>query len=200
MAAAVPTVFYLTHPQVRIDPAVPVPDWGLSDAGRAPAEVAAAATWLAGVTRIVSSGERKAGETAGIVAARIGAPVEIREAMHENDRSATGFLPPAEFELVADAFFAEPMQSVRGWETAAAAQARIVGEVEACLAVPDRGDLLLVGHGAVGTLLLCHLLGEPISRTRDQRGGGGCVFAFDRSSRRVIHAYRPLEAPDIGRA
>lgn len=27
--------YYLSHPQVQIDPAVPVPEWGLSDAGRA---------------------------------------------------------------------------------------------------------------------------------------------------------------------
>lgn len=36
----------------------------------------------------------------------------------ENDRSSTGFLPPEEFEVVADAFFAQPGVSVRGWETA----------------------------------------------------------------------------------
>lgn len=28
--------------------------------------------------------------------------------MHENDRSATGFLPPPEFEAVANQFFANP--------------------------------------------------------------------------------------------
>jgi hypothetical protein len=29
------TVFYISHPQVRVDPAVPVSDWGLSEVGRA---------------------------------------------------------------------------------------------------------------------------------------------------------------------
>ena len=90
-------VRYLTHPQVQIDPTVPVPQWGLSSVGRARTETAANAGWLANTTQIVSSAERKAIETAEIIAGRLGLMIEIREAMHENDRSATGFLKPAEF-------------------------------------------------------------------------------------------------------
>ncbi|MGY4292614.1 hypothetical protein ACVWXN_000709 [Bradyrhizobium sp. i1.4.4] len=52
-------VRYLTHPQVQIDPAVPVPQWGLSSVGRARAEALANAGWLASTTQIVSSAERK---------------------------------------------------------------------------------------------------------------------------------------------
>jgi hypothetical protein len=55
---------YLTHPQVQVDPALPVPQWGLSAEGRASAEAPAKAGWLKGTTRIVSSGERKALEPA----------------------------------------------------------------------------------------------------------------------------------------
>ena len=91
-------VRYLTHPQVRIDPLVPVPDWGLSDIGRARTEVLARSSKLAGTELIVTSAERKATETADILAAAIRAPVLERERMHENDRSATGFLPPDAFE------------------------------------------------------------------------------------------------------
>ncbi len=111
-------VRYLTHPQVQIDPHVPLPQWGLSPVGRARTETVAQAGWLANTTQIISSGERKAIETAGIIAGPLGIMIEIREAMHENDRSATGFLKPAEFEQVADRFFAEPYLSVRGWERA----------------------------------------------------------------------------------
>ena len=186
-------VRYLTHPQVQIDPDVPVPQWGLSPVGRARTEAVARAGWLARTTQIVSSGERKAIETAEIIAARLGLMIEIREAMHENDRSATGFLKPAEFEQVADRFFAEPHLSVRGWERAIDAQARIVREAEAVLSRNRPGDVLFVGHGAVGTLLFCHTAGHPIDRVHDQPAGGGNVFAFARDGRQVVHGWRRME-------
>lgn len=108
------TVRYLTHPQVLIDPAKPVPDWSLNVVGAARvAALAAALGALSTTRRIISSAEVKALETARPLAEALGVPVEIRPEMHENDRSATGFLPPAEFEAVADQFFAHPGQSVR---------------------------------------------------------------------------------------
>lgn len=184
---------YLTHPQVQIDPDVPVPKWGLSPVGRARTETAAQSCWLASTIRIVSSGERKAIETAEIIAGRLGLAIEIREAMHENDRSATGFLAPAEFEQVADRFFAEPHLSIRGWERAVDAQSRIVREAEAVLSQDRPGDVLFVGHGAVGTLLFCHYAGHPIDRVHDQPAGGGCCFALAKQSRRVLHPWRRME-------
>ena len=114
--------------------------------------------------------------------------------MHENDRSSTGFLPPHEFERVADTFFAAPDTSVRGWETARAAQARIVAEVTACIALYPEGDVLFVGHGAVGTLLWCHLAGVGIDRRHDQPAGGGNWFSFRDDDRRPDAGWRPMEA------
>jgi broad specificity phosphatase PhoE len=189
-------VRYLTHPQVQIDPDVPVPQWGLSPVGRARTEAVAEATWLSRTTQVISSGERKAIETAEIIARTLGIMIEIREAMHENDRSATGFLPPAEFEQVADEFFARPLASVRGWERAIDAQARIVREAEEVLARNRLGDVLFVGHGGVGTLLLCHYAGHPIDRVHDQGAGGGHVFTFARGGRRILHAWRKMEDID----
>jgi broad specificity phosphatase PhoE len=186
-------VRYLTHPQVRIDPGIPVPCWGLSEVGRARMEAIASTGRLSGTTQIISSTERKAIETAEIIAAKLNVDVEVREAMHENDRSATGFLVPDEFEAVADQFFAQPHISIRGWERAIDAQLRIVREVEHVLARNRPGDVLFVGHGGVGTLLYCHYSGFAIDRTHDQPAGGGCFFAFSEDGRRVQHAWCRLE-------
>lgn len=191
-------VRYLSHPQVRIDPQVPVPDWGLSPVGQARVAALVAAGWLAGTTQVIASAERKALETAAPIARALGVDLEVRQAMHENDRSATGFLPPADFEAVADQFFARPHDSIRGWERAIDAQARIVGEVEAVLARGAPGDVLFVGHGGVGTLLYCHLAGLPISRSHDQGAGGGCYFAFTREGRRIMHPWRAMEVAPTG--
>lgn len=184
---------YLTHPQVAIDPAVPVPDWGLSDVGRARVAALVGAPSLSGTTRIVSSAERKARETAGPIAEWLGLEVEVRPDMHENDRSATGFLPPEEFERVADAFFAHPDTSIRGWETARTAQDRIVGEFRHAVQGLDQ-DLLIVGHGGVGTLLWCALAGKPIDRRHDQGpGGGGNLFTIDPTTLRPLSTWQPME-------
>ncbi|NBN65775.1 histidine phosphatase family protein [Pannonibacter tanglangensis] len=170
---------YLTHPEVAVDPAVPVPAWGLSETGRTRAARAALLPWAGVIRHVVSSAERKAIETAEIFAAAHRLPVTIVEATHENDRSATGFLPPAEFEEVASAFFAAPGQSVRGWERAIDAQTRIVSAVRQVVAsAPAGAPVLFCGHGGVGTLLKCHLLGVGITRRHDQSCGGNW-YMFD---------------------
>ncbi|MCA0922893.1 histidine phosphatase family protein [Pseudooceanicola nanhaiensis] len=190
---------YLTHPQVTVDPAIEVPRWSLNATGRARvAALAAAPGALRATTRIISSDETKAIETATPLAEALGLRVEVRPGLHENDRSATGFLPPDAFEAVADAFFAAPDTSVRGWETAFAAQARILAGVTACLAEPSEGDVLFVGHGGVGTLLYCALAGLPIDRQHDQGpGGGGCWFGFAPGGRPAAgwEAMETLSAP-----
>ena len=113
--------------------------------------------------------------------------------MGENDRSATGYLPRAEFEAVADQFFASPELTVRGWERAVDAQRRIVAAVEHVLAVSAGcgGDMAIVSHGAVGTLLLCHLRDCSIGRAHDQApNNGGNHFAFDADTRRVRYGWQ----------
>jgi broad specificity phosphatase PhoE len=98
---------------------------------------------------------------------------------------------------VADRFFARPQESVRGWETAVAAQRRIVGAVKRIVEAERReGVVAFVSHGAVGTLLWCHLAGEPISRQRDQPpNGGGNWFAFDATALRVESWWQPIDPP-----
>lgn len=189
------TVHFITHPEVVIDPAVPVPDWPLSAVGARRMRLAAGRPWLAGVRSLFTSRERKATDAAGLLAERLGiGPVAI-EGLGENDRTATGYLPKTEFEAVADEFFTRPEESVRGWERAADAQRRIVGAVERAMALAAaEGDVAIVSHGGVGALLLCHLQGAPISRDADQPGGGGGhVFSFDRASRRLLTGWRRVE-------
>lgn len=188
-------VHFITHPDVLIDPGVPVPDWGLAPRGVARMGHLAAQPWLRGVGSLFSSGERKARQGADILGAALGLPVTVIDGLHENDRSATGFLPPPEFEAVADAFFASPEISVRGWERAIDAQTRVVAAMEQVMAQAPSGSIAVVAHGAVGALYLCHLKGCAINRSEDQppTRGGNC-FTFDRDSRRLIQGWRSIDA------
>jgi len=96
---------YLTHPQVEINPAIPAATVGLSALGRRRVAALPATGRLPGATAIVSSGERTAIETAEIPGRGARTHRDIRQAMHEKDHSATGFLPPEEFATVANALF-----------------------------------------------------------------------------------------------
>ena len=188
------TCYLVTHPEVEIDPELPVPDWPLAPRGVARMRAALERPWTAGLKAVFCSTERKALDAAELLGARLGVEPLVVAALGENDRSATGYLPPEEFQEAADAFFARPDASFRGWETARDAQRRIVVAVDWCLEHAVEGDLALVSHGGVGALLLAHLSGVEISRTLDQPGeGGGNVFAFDAATRALVHGWRPIE-------
>jgi broad specificity phosphatase PhoE len=183
-------VLFITHPEVEVDPRVPVPRWRLSQAG-----IARMRHFVAGcdvdLVAVFASAETKAIEAAGLLAARYGLPVGVEPGLGENDRSATGFLPPAEFEAMANAFFARPEESVRGWERAIDAQSRIAEAVDRVLARAPPGPVAIVAHGGVGTLLHGRYRRTAIYRAADQPFQGHS-WAFDRATRRVLRGWQPI--------
>lgn len=206
------TARYLSHPQVLIDPGKDVPKWSLSEIGHARVERfvmrIAREGILSDTKLVVSSAETKAVETAQPIADILRCTFVVNPLMHENDRSATGFLKPDEFEHVADQFFAFPKVSTRGWETAQNAQGRILRQVSEIVSTSDHGDVLFVGHGGVGTLLYCALSGNEIDRKFDQSAsnsdfgktddaksdsGGGNYFSFDMKTNKALHRWHAME-------
>ena len=183
-------VHFISHPEVEVDPAKSVPQWRLSAKGKIRMQ-SFAETVAVPFVAVWSSDEMKAVEAAAILARQLGLSARIEHNLHENDRSATGFLPPQEFELTADAFFAEPGVSVRGWERAIDAQERISAAVDRVLSISSDGDVAIVAHGGVGTLLLCKYLGIPISRAEDQPHQGH-HWAFDRLTREVFYRWKSI--------
>jgi broad specificity phosphatase PhoE len=188
-------LYFISHPEAAIDPSVPITEWPLSAAGRERMIRCCDKPWVDRLSALYSSAERKALDGAEILSAVTGLAVRVRPDLGENDRSATGYLPPSEFEATADRFFAEPETSVRGWAPAADEQRRIAAAVEAVIAeAPGQGDIAVVSHGAVGALLLAHLLGAPIGRRFDQpRNGGGNVFAVDVATGTLLHGWQPID-------
>lgn len=112
--------------------------------------------------------------------------------MHENDRSATGFLMPDEFQAAANQFFAQPQISVRGWERAADAQLRIVREVEHVLARNGPGECSL---SATVALELCCIAIIRVSRSIALLTNLLAAVTFSRSKddRRAQHSWCRLE-------
>jgi broad specificity phosphatase PhoE len=189
------SIYFITHPDVVIDPTVPVPQWPLSSRGRSRMQRLLSRDWVRQVEALYCSTEQKAIDGATILSEATSVPFHAVAELGENDRSATGYLPPAEFDATVDAFFAHPSESIRGWERAEAAQARIVRTVtHIARAGRGSGPLAVVSHGGVGTLLLCHLRREPISRTAEQPGAsGGNYFLFQLPGGMLIHGWRSID-------
>lgn len=188
-------VYFITHPEVDIDPATPVPQWQLSERGRDRMRTMLKQPWLPTLTRLYASREQKAIDGAMILSDHLNIDYHTIAELGENDRSSTGYMPANEFESVADEFFAHPEKSILGWETAKDAQKRIVNAVQIILNATSATDTIgIVSHGAVGTLLMCKLQGLRISREYDQPGyGGGNYFTFERGSERVLHGWQPID-------
>ncbi|WP_158925744.1 histidine phosphatase family protein [Acidisphaera sp. S103] len=188
-------LYFITHPDVLIDPNVAVPDWALSPRGRDRMQAMLAQPWVPTLGAVWCSTERKAIDGATIIADAIGTIPHLLAALGENDRSSTGYLPKAEFEATADAFFAHPHDSVQGWETAIDAQRRIVTAIATVLAeAPANQDIAVMSHGGVGTLLLCYLKQRMISRTEDQPDtNGGNYYCFDIDIYLLRHGWAPID-------
>lgn len=174
-------VIYVCHPEVVIDPDVLVPDWGLSDAGFATMDRLLAVLPLDGLGSVWSSTEQKARDGAGVIARHCAVPHFERPDLGENDRSVTGYLVQADFDIAVDAFFGQPDTSYRGWETARDAHDRMVQAVRAMCSDAPAGDIALVAHGGVGCLLNGAVKSTPISRATASHGYGSW-FCFDRDS------------------
>ncbi|NIX75353.1 histidine phosphatase family protein [Microvirga terricola] len=189
------SLIFVTHPEVVIDPNQPVPEWPLNAVGRGRMERFAETLVGRNVSAVYASTERKAIDGAEIVANKLGLSYRTDEHLGENDRSATGYIAPPEFWEVVAEFFGRPHESVRGWERAIDAQARIVKAV-ATIAEnePSAGDIVIVSHGGVGCLLTAHLQGVTIGQeSRPSHPGGGCYLVLDRAPLALARDWRVIE-------
>ncbi len=189
--ASMARLLFITHPEVIVDPSTDVKDWGLSTAGRERMMRFATSDAAQNIGTIWSSTEKKALEAAAILGAERRTDVKTDPMLGENDRSATGFLPPPEFERMADAFFAQPTRSILGWERAIDAQHRIHATLNRILSEGGTGDIAVIAHGAVGTLLLCRLRDVPIARAHDQPFQGH-FWSATLPDMRILHGWIPI--------
>jgi len=184
-------IFFISHPEVVIDPTQPVTSWRLSEAGEERVHTFGELPLCSEVRSVYASTELKAVRAAELLAQRWQLPLQLLAELGEHDRSSTGYLTSDAFEAAVDAFFAKPDVSYRGWETALNAQARIVSALQAISDEAPAGDIAVISHGGVGTLSKCWLKRIPISRGEDQPYQGH-FYLFGRESRLFIQDWTPL--------
>ncbi|MFK7801077.1 MAG: histidine phosphatase family protein [Anaerolineae bacterium] len=189
------TVYVITHPDVVIDPNVPVPNWPLSVKGRQRMENLLDEPWLKTITAVYSSDERKALDGAMILADQLGLTVIQQAGLEEVDRSSTGYLPVEQHDFNAELLFKHPADSVDGWETAEHAQKRMVAAVDQLIqADQTAGSLVIVTHGAVGSFLMSHLRKASITIADSPNvSGGGGIFSFDSETKTVLSDWQNID-------
>jgi 2,3-bisphosphoglycerate-dependent phosphoglycerate mutase len=130
--------------------------WVLSEEGHRRCDWLAGELKTKGVSRLYSSLEPKALETAALVAARIGLTVEPWLNLHENDRNGFGFQEVDELRRRLREFFERPAQLTIGNETADGALQRFAGAVADILSRSRGRNFATVTHGTALSRFVAH--------------------------------------------
>jgi len=149
-----PHLLLVRHSLPNIDPGVAARHWKLSDEGRRRCTALAEMLSPYHPAIVVSSAEPKAAETAAIVAANLGIPLETETDLHEHDRSNVTHLSQEEFQQAMARLFAQLEDLVFGNETAAQAQRRFAGTIDRLLARHPGETITVVAHGTVISLFV----------------------------------------------
>lgn len=148
------SLILVKHSQPAIEPAVSAKDWRLSLEGRRRCVALAQRLSSYQPTCIIASTEPKASETAQLIAAKLNLPWHTAADLHEHDRSNEPFHSPEEFRQFVANFFARPDDLLFGQETANEALARFTQATEHVLGAHPEGNLAIVAHGTVISLLV----------------------------------------------
>jgi broad specificity phosphatase PhoE len=143
------------HGRPVIDPDKPPSTWPLCPEGRNGCVKLAERIEALKPTRVVSSPEPKALQTAEILAGRLGLKVEVDPELHEHKRQHVSFGTEEEFRQRIANVFEKPAVRAPGGESAHEAYERL----SAALARHKGEPLLAVTHGTVMSLYLGERLG-----------------------------------------
>ena len=150
-----PALILVRHAVPIQDPAVPPPQWQLSDDGRIAARALAGRLKHLNPQAVVSSPEAKAVETMAILCEDLGMSVEIDTAFAELHRPRWPFSDTASFEARVIRLLELPGDSIEGAEPAGEAAARFA----AGLARYPSRPLMIGTHGTILAAYLSRVSG-----------------------------------------
>ena len=149
----------IRHSLSAVRPDRPPALWHLTPEGVARAKALAGRVDPGAASRIFSSSEPKALETARVLGEVWRLPVEEVPDLHEQERPANGIVSAEQFEATIAALFARPSEIVFGSESADAARQRFTAAVAGLVARHD-GDIVIVTHGTVMALFIASHTGD----------------------------------------
>lgn len=156
----------IKHSMPEIVASVPAAEWHLGEEGVRRARRFAAQVDPGRATRVYSSVEPKAVETASVLASAWNLPLEPRAGLHEHERPEAQLVPKELFEARVRELFERPADRVFGAESAREVLRRFTRAVLPILA-RSAGDVVIVGHGTAIALFVSEVAGvEPFALWR----------------------------------
>ena len=154
-----PHLVLVRHSIPILEENVPPNQWRLSEAGKAAALALAQKLASYSLDIIITSVERKAQETAVILAEELGVVWQTAPDLHEHERAAGPLGTREEFTAAVEALFSHPDELVMGLETAHQTLARYAAGVENVLAAHPDQTVAIVSHGTVMALYIAQQTG-----------------------------------------
>jgi broad specificity phosphatase PhoE len=144
----------IRHSRVSFDAALPWYEWPLSQEGRSRVGGLIPAVRQLAPRSIVSSTERKAVETACLIAAELDLCVAHDGRLCENDRTDLPVLSREDMQALLARFFSHPSEIAMGRESADDALRRFGEGIEAAINACTQGNVAVVAHGTVISLFV----------------------------------------------
>jgi alpha-ribazole phosphatase len=176
------TVYLLRHGDSRPDTVrrfIGRRDSPLNETGRAQAEFWRRELSRIPFSRICCSGMKRSVETARIIGRRIKAPLTILPGLAEIDLGSWDGMPVSEIRRLFPQEYDRRGADLAGYrppggESFCDLSARVVTVFEGVVQ-HSAGNLLIVGHAGVNRVILCHLLGVPVTNLFRLDQGYGCL-------------------------
>lgn len=150
----------IRHGQSQPVEGVDAQRWGLSAEGLEQSQALASRLGPYAPSIVFSSYERKAVQTAEVVARGLDVPHVLWPGLHEHMRTAVPYFDRETFLALVRRFFARPGELVFGQESAEQALTRFQTALYDLMDAYPRRTVAVVSHGTVLTLLLAPLVGE----------------------------------------
>ena len=144
-------------------PGEPANTWGLTEEGRALCQPLGVKLAQFALSKIYTSEEPKALQTAQLAAGHVGVPFEGFPGLQEHARVNTPYFPtPDEFMAAVQRFFEQPARLVLGEETANQSLVRFDAAVKKIVANQTTGDIAITSHGTVIALFVAKYNEVPV--------------------------------------
>jgi len=187
-----PKLILIKHAHSQMNPSLPPEQWELSEQGRKRCAALAARLSAHVPDLIFSSEERKASQTAELLAQQLNRPWQPAPGLQEHDRGNVPVMATKDFISAMAQVFRRPHERVLGRESADEALTRFERALSDLLDQHSDKDVAVVTHGTVIALFAAeHADVDPFLNWRQM--GLPSFMVFERPAMRLVETVASVE-------